>query len=148
MPRFAKIVLLAIMLTVAPSVFGFVPTEMRTTSRAWNLPQTRAIASRAVTSPLASITVTTVLHYKNEATVETEEESTDVDQRVQDLTTKSKPSRHMQRRPPNVLMVETLAEYKKEVGEERERLVVVRFFADWCRVSSSRLIDLVRALVA
>ena len=37
--------------------------------------------------------------------------------------------------PTNVFTVETLQDYKKIVGEEREKLVAVRFFAPWCRVS-------------
>jgi hypothetical protein len=37
--------------------------------------------------------------------------------------------------PANVLTIETLQEYKKVVGDENERMVAVRFYAPWCRVS-------------
>mmetsp|Transcript_14173 Transcript_14173/g.20781 ORF Transcript_14173/g.20781 Transcript_14173/m.20781 type:complete len:233 (-) Transcript_14173:546-1244(-) len=37
--------------------------------------------------------------------------------------------------PPNVQTVRTLEEYKKVVAGEKDRLVVVRFFATWCKVS-------------
>ena len=40
-------------------------------------------------------------------------------------------------RPRNLQVVETLDEYKKIVGEEKEKLTVVRFFATWCKVSDS-----------
>ena len=36
--------------------------------------------------------------------------------------------------PKNVKVVKTLDEYKKVVGGERDRIVVVRFFAPWCKV--------------
>ena len=36
--------------------------------------------------------------------------------------------------PKNVKVVKTLDEYKKVVGDERDRIVVVRFFAPWCKV--------------
>uniref|UniRef100_A0A7S4T142 Thioredoxin domain-containing protein n=1 Tax=Ditylum brightwellii TaxID=49249 RepID=A0A7S4T142_9STRA len=35
--------------------------------------------------------------------------------------------------PPNVQTVRTLEEYKKVVAGEKDRLVVVRFFATWCK---------------
>jgi len=35
--------------------------------------------------------------------------------------------------PPNLQVVSTLEEYKVAVGDEKERLVVVRFFAPWCK---------------
>lgn len=44
-----------------------------------------------------------------------------------------KKKRNGSERPPNVRTVETLEEYKKFVGEEREKIVVVRFFATWCK---------------
>ena len=37
--------------------------------------------------------------------------------------------------PANLQIVNTLEEYKVAVGDEKERLVVVRFFAPWCKVS-------------
>lgn len=37
------------------------------------------------------------------------------------------------RMPPNLQVVSTLEEYKVAVGDEKERLVVVRFFAPWCK---------------
>jgi thiol-disulfide isomerase/thioredoxin len=35
--------------------------------------------------------------------------------------------------PSNVFTVESLADYKVVVGDERERVVAVRFYAPWCR---------------
>lgn len=40
-------------------------------------------------------------------------------------------------RPRNVHVIESLADYKKIVGEEKEKVVAVRFHATWCRVSYS-----------
>ena len=37
--------------------------------------------------------------------------------------------------PPNVRTVHSLSDYKALVGDERNKMVVVRFYADWCRVS-------------
>jgi hypothetical protein len=129
-PKFAKIVLLAMWMTVAPTVVAFVPSEMRTTLRAWNLPNT--IATTRIVSQVPS--PSTALGYTNEVTVETEEQASEVNERVRDLT-KPKPKPRMERRPANVQLVQTLSEYKAVVGDERERLTVVRFYADWCRVS-------------
>jgi hypothetical protein len=36
--------------------------------------------------------------------------------------------------PYNVKIAETLDDYKEIVGEETDRIVVVRFFAPWCKV--------------
>lgn len=46
------------------------------------------------------------------------------------------PERAPPGRPSNVIEVTTLQDYKKCVAEEKDRIVVVRFYADWCRVSS------------
>lgn len=35
--------------------------------------------------------------------------------------------------PPNVHRVETLAEYKTVVADEKQKIVIVRFFATWCK---------------
>jgi thiol-disulfide isomerase/thioredoxin len=35
--------------------------------------------------------------------------------------------------PPNLIRLETLQEFKKVIGEEKEKLVVVRWFAPWCK---------------
>lgn len=37
-------------------------------------------------------------------------------------------------RPANLLLVETLEDYKQVVGEENQQITVVRFFATWCKV--------------
>ena len=39
-------------------------------------------------------------------------------------------------RPSNVKVVHTLEDYKMAVGDENEKLVVVRFYATWCKVSA------------
>mmetsp|Transcript_3170 Transcript_3170/g.8264 ORF Transcript_3170/g.8264 Transcript_3170/m.8264 type:complete len:314 (-) Transcript_3170:132-1073(-) len=46
---------------------------------------------------------------------------------------KPEKSGHKSRRPSNVKVVETLMDYKANVADESERIVVVRFFAPWCR---------------
>lgn len=38
--------------------------------------------------------------------------------------------------PENIKIVTTLDEYKNVVGNEKDRIVVVRFFARWCKVRS------------
>lgn len=53
--------------------------------------------------------------------------STDVNKRV---VSNSKAG---QRRPNNVLVVNTLEEYKAVVADETEKIVVVRFYAKWCK---------------
>ena len=37
--------------------------------------------------------------------------------------------------PRNVLTIETLQDYKRVVGDEREKIVAVRFYATYCKVS-------------
>lgn len=39
-------------------------------------------------------------------------------------------------RPSNVKVVHTLEDYKTAVGDENEKLVVVRFYATWCKVGA------------
>lgn len=39
-------------------------------------------------------------------------------------------------RPSNVKVVHTLEGYKMAVCDENEKLVVVRFYATWCKVSA------------
>ena len=40
-----------------------------------------------------------------------------------------------ERLPSNVKVVQNLDDYKRIVVDEKERIVVVRFFATWCKVS-------------
>lgn len=44
---------------------------------------------------------------------------------------------HHHHMPSNVQVVESLADYKKIVGEEQKKMVCVRFYAPWCKVSES-----------
>jgi hypothetical protein len=44
--------------------------------------------------------------------------------------------------PPNVQLIESLQDYKRVVGDEREKIVAVRFYANYCKVRySSRARD-------
>jgi thioredoxin-like negative regulator of GroEL len=43
----------------------------------------------------------------------------------------------LQRRPGHVLTIETLQDFKTVVGEENEKLVVVRFYASYCKVCTA-----------
>jgi hypothetical protein len=36
--------------------------------------------------------------------------------------------------PANLMKIETLLEYKKVVGGNTDKLIVVRFYAPWCKV--------------
>ena len=36
--------------------------------------------------------------------------------------------------PDNLIVVNTLPQYKAAVGDEAEKICVVRFFAPWCKV--------------
>lgn len=51
-------------------------------------------------------------------------------------TTKKAAPEGARKLPPNVCTVQTLADYKKIVGDEKDKVVAVRFHAPWCRVSS------------
>ncbi len=44
--------------------------------------------------------------------------------------------------PDNLVRLETLQEFKKVVGDEKEKLVVVRWYAPWCKVRYETLIIL------
>lgn len=46
------------------------------------------------------------------------------------------------RTPSNVKVIQSLQEYKEVVGDEREKLVVVRFFATYCKVSYFRDLEI------
>lgn len=39
--------------------------------------------------------------------------------------------------PPNLIKVETLNEYKDMICKNKDRIVVVRFYATWCKVRTS-----------
>ena len=45
-----------------------------------------------------------------------------------------KPATTVQK-PANIMTVETLADYKRVVADEKDRVVAVRFHGEWCRVS-------------
>jgi hypothetical protein len=47
---------------------------------------------------------------------------------------KKQATKEKQQLPQNIKVVRNLDEYKTVVGGERERIVVVRFFAPWCKV--------------
>jgi len=42
--------------------------------------------------------------------------------------------------PPNVQTIESLQDYKRVVGDEREKIVAVRFYATYCKVSVADVI--------
>ena len=45
-------------------------------------------------------------------------------------------------RPAHIQEVMTMEEYNKVVAQEKDQVVVVRFFAPWCRVSGMNAVDL------
>ena len=58
------------------------------------------------------------------------------ERRMRDLVLgnqKRKPSTQKKNVPPNVHVVQNLQDYKRLVGDERTKLVAVRFYAPWCR---------------
>jgi hypothetical protein len=61
------------------------------------------------------------------------------EQRMRELALSTQQSRQSKKleiqRPSVVHVVESLQDYKRVVGDEKERIVVVRFHATWCRVS-------------
>jgi hypothetical protein len=48
--------------------------------------------------------------------------------------------------PANLITIDNLKDYKRVVGDETEKMVAVRFYAPWCRVSvemcAARLVSL------
>ena len=49
------------------------------------------------------------------------------------MTSATKTTRTAHHKPPNLVTIESLPEYKRVVGEESERIVAVRFHASYCR---------------
>jgi hypothetical protein len=49
-------------------------------------------------------------------------------------TTKKKPLVRNKNIPENLMNIETLEEYKNIVGGNKDKLIVVRFYAPWCKV--------------
>jgi hypothetical protein len=47
--------------------------------------------------------------------------------------------RKVARGPKNLVRLTTLQDFKKVVGDEKERLVVVRWYAPWCKVRNTLL---------
>merc|ERR1711937_295368 len=53
--------------------------------------------------------------------------------RMRDLVLPKPRTRDMRRLPANLEVVETIQDYKEVVADEEEGIVVVRFFAPWCK---------------
>lgn len=62
------------------------------------------------------------------------EESSEFENRMKNVVQRNTQKKKSSR-PDNVQVVKTMDEFNKVVGEEPEKLVVVRFHAPWCRVS-------------
>ena len=56
------------------------------------------------------------------------------DMLLKDELKKKKPRTATSNLPKNVKMITSLDEYKQVVGGEREKIVVARFYAPWCKV--------------
>eukprot|EP00978_Attheya_sp_CCMP212_P007023 scaffold16416_cov52-Attheya_sp.AAC.10 len=70
------------------------------------------------------------------------EEVSTFEQRMRNLVIRGNPQNTVKRqkrdvahgtRPGNVKVVTTLEEYKKHIGGEKDKLIVVRFYATWCK---------------
>jgi hypothetical protein len=71
------------------------------------------------------------------------EEVSTFEQRMRNLVTRGNAQKTVKRqkkdiahgtRPGNVKVVTTLEEYKEHIGGEKDKLIVVRFYATWCKV--------------
>lgn len=56
---------------------------------------------------------------------------TETDERKK--TQKSTKRNNGRGRPPNFQIIDTLEDYKKVIGVDQEKLIVVRFYAPWCK---------------
>jgi hypothetical protein len=79
-------------------------------------------------------TMNTSRRYANSA----DPQMSDFSRRMRNIAVPKKIPEHVVTpgRPSNVMEVTTLQDYKKHVADEKDRIVVVRFYAKWCRVSS------------
>ncbi len=48
------------------------------------------------------------------------------------------PGSNVNAAPKNLMRIKTLSEFKKIVGDEKEKLVVVRWYAPWCKVRKEK----------
>jgi hypothetical protein len=79
-------------------------------------------------------TMNTSRRYANSA----DPQMSDFSRRMRNIAVPKKLPKHVAApgRPSNVMEVTTLQDYKRHVADEKDRIVVVRFYAKWCRVSS------------
>jgi hypothetical protein len=79
-------------------------------------------------------TMNTSRRYANSA----DPQMSDFSRRMRSIAVPKKLPQHVAApgRPSNVMEITTLQDYKKHVADEKDRIVVVRFYAKWCRVSS------------
>lgn len=99
----------------------------------------RCSFGQTAASPLSPVTIGPAAPLMASATVDKprfreDREMSDFEKRMRKLVQKDaqKPRRNS-KVPINLKQVKTLQEYKKVVGDEREMLVVVRFYAPWCK---------------
>lgn len=96
----------------------------------------RCSFGQTVASPLSPVTSGPVAPLKASATFDKPRSREDsFERRMRNLVQKDvqKPRSRNSKVPKNLKQVKTLQDYKKVVGDERERLVVVRFYAPWCK---------------
>lgn len=105
--------------------------EQRNNAFATHVGSTRKVKERNAPKRLSSMAV--------EDTSRTSKVS-DFQDRMRRLVTKGKEdipgkstTKRKSNRPSNLISVETLEEYKNIVGSESNRIVVVRFYATWCK---------------
>ena len=60
--------------------------------------------------------------------------TTSFEERMRNLVVPQPKQRQLPTRPSNVQLVDNLHQYKQVVGDETEQFVVVRFYADYCKV--------------
>ena len=77
-------------------------------------------------------------------------EMSDFAKRMKNIIRKEEKQRNTKKRttksnnaaPKNLLRIKTLSDFKKVVGDEKERLVVVRWYAPWCKVRVKTYIEI------
>ena len=100
-----------------------------------------SVGGRRVPSPLSPLTSGPLNPLQASATFDktqfTEDrEMSNFEKRMRKIAQRDmkRPRRRNSKVPNNLKQVKTLHEYKDVVGGEKERLVVVRFYAPWCKV--------------
>ena len=117
----------AFLLVSLARIQAFAPLPPSTSS------QRQSISTAPTTSQVSFDNISTSRHYAT-SVEHPPPGASDFAKRMRNLALPNPPPKNkaISGRPPNVIEVTSLEDYKQVVGEEKDKIVAVRFYAPWC----------------